>query len=145
MWRIIFKLITLKIVGSKINDFTQSFVLFLEDRSNVLADNVAFEWERVFKSLIVMMIIVASIILSLFIGFGWILAIAWDSEYRSLILGFAMGIPSTIAVGLFFYLRSLWGKSDFLGISRELWKHDWATLQEGLEIERDDKTYKVDK
>jgi uncharacterized membrane protein YqjE len=137
MWRILLKLITLNLVGSKLHGLAQSFAIFLEHRSNVLAVNVAFEWERVFKSLIVIMIIVTAIILSLFIGFGWILAIAWHSEYRSLILGLAMGIPLIIAISLVFYLRFLWKKSEFLSISRELWKQDWETLQEGLKIEQE--------
>ena len=137
MWRILFKLITLNLVGSKLHGLAQSFAIFLEHRSNVLAVNVAFEWERVFKSLIMIAIIVTAIILSLFIGFGWILAVAWHSEYRSLILGLAMGIPLIIAISLVFYLRFLWKKSEFLSISRELWKQDWETLQEGLKIEQE--------
>lgn len=137
MWRIIFKLITLNLVESKLHGLAQTLALFFEHRSNVLAVNVAFEWERVFKSLIVIVIIVTAIILSLFIGFGWILAIAWHSEYRSLILGLAMAIPLVIAISLFFYLRFLWKKSEFLSVSRELWKQDWETLQEGLKTDQE--------
>ena len=135
MWRIIIKLITLNLVESKLHGLAQAFAVFLEHRSNVLAVNVAFEWERVFKSLIAIVVITIAMILSLFIGFGWILAVAWHSEYRSLILGTAMGVPLIIAISLFFYLRPLWKKNEFLNVSRELWKQDWETLQEGLKVD----------
>ena len=66
------------------------------------------------------------------IGTVWLVAFAWNSPDRNLILGIALVLPLVIVAGIAIYLRKVWNEKLFLHHSRTQLNDDWTVLNHAM-------------
>ena len=62
----------------------------------------------------------------------WLVAFAWNSPDRNLILGTALVLPLIIVAGIALYLRKVWNEKLFLHHSRIQLNDDWTVLNHAM-------------
>ncbi|HSH54896.1 MAG TPA: hypothetical protein VK974_09985 [Methylophilaceae bacterium] len=132
MWGTILKLVAMKFVGHRLHLIVVQLMSFIERRAQIFIHNMGEEWNRLLKTLIGFIVVLTALVFSALIGAAWIVAIAWESPSRDVILGIAILIPLVIVLFMAIYLRSLWHKKPYLENSRSQLHSDWQVLRGAL-------------
>ena len=152
MWNTALKLITQLLIArflrsrmqgfqDSINNQTQShFSAVLKSVAALLSSHttnfkaqINIETQRIFKSLLGLMMIFFAILISGFTGLVWLIALAWSSPDRNIILGATMILPILIAAGIFLAIRYNWKKQPFFAKSMVQIENDWQVFKNGLD------------
>jgi hypothetical protein len=78
MWRVLFKLAILKLAGHRLHIFAHNLIDVTEHRATLITSDIASEWHRLLKSLIILILLITAICMSVFISMMWLIAIAWN-------------------------------------------------------------------
>jgi len=132
MWRTLLKLVAMKFVGHKLHLVVAQLLAFIERRAHIFILNMGEEWNRLLKTVIGFILVFTALVFSALIGAAWIVAIAWESPSRDLILGISMLIPLLLVLAVAIYLRSIWHKKPYLESARNQMDSDWQVLRGAL-------------
>jgi len=132
MWRTLLKLVAMKFVGHRLHLVVVQLLAFIERRAHIFILNMGEEWNRLLKTVIGFIVVFTALVFSALIGAAWIVAIAWESPSRDLILGISMLIPLLLVLAVAIYLRSIWHKKPYLESARNQLDSDWQVLRGAL-------------
>jgi len=129
MWRTLLKLVAMKFVGHRLHLVVVQLLAFIERRAHIFIQSMGDEWSRLLKTVIGFIVVFTALVFSALIGAAWIVAIAWESPSRDLILGISMLIPLLLVLVVAIYLRSIWHKKPYLESARNQMDSDWQVLR----------------
>ena len=133
MWGTLFKLVALKFFGHRLHRFISHLMAFIEQRGHILSRSLGDEWNRLVKTLFGMVVVLSALAFSALIGAAWIVALAWNSPSRDVILAVAMVMPMFVVLLTALYLRGLWHNRPYLQQSRVQLNEDWQILRGALD------------
>ncbi len=132
MWRMLLKLVAMKFVGNKLQQVILLLMSVVERRAHLFAQSIKDEWNRVVTSIFCFVISLACVAFSGLVAIVWLVAYAWSSPDRNLILGIALIAPLVIAAGILLYLKKIWDEKLFLHVSRSQLHEDWGVLNQAV-------------
>lgn len=132
MWRTLLKLVAMKFIGHRLHLVVAQLLAFIERRAHIFIINMGDEWNRLLKTVIGFILVFTALVFSALIGAAWIVAIAWESPSRDLILGVSMLIPLLLVLVVAIYLRAIWHRKPYLESARNQLESDWQVLRGAL-------------
>lgn len=132
MWRTLLKLVAMKFIGHRLHLVVMQLLAFIERRAHIFILNMGDEWNRLLKTVIGFILVFTALVFSALIGAAWIVAVAWESPSRDLILGLSMVLPLVLVMGIAIYLRGLWHQKPYLESTRNQLGSDWQVLRGAL-------------
>lgn len=152
MWNTVFKIAAqvfiAKFLRNRMQDAQESFTTNAQGHFSTVKKNIAAlleshvvlfrqqlnqDTKRAAKSLVGFVIIFFALLISLFTGLLWLIATAWESANRDIILGVTMVIPILLSIGIFFAIRNSWKKQPLLSKSIVQIEKDWQVFRGGLD------------
>lgn len=144
MWKTAAKLLVIMFLRNRMNhittDFSKKFdsvkenlAVMAESRAAILKQNFNDDLHRVVNSLFGYMLILLATACSGLTGILWLVAFAWSSPNRNIILGTAMTLPLLIGIGIFAFIRHSWKKEPLLSRSIQQIEADWLVFRGGLD------------
>jgi hypothetical protein len=134
------KLITMYFINQRVEQSKQHVSVFAknaadyaESRARFIKSDLMVDLDRMTNSFVGFLIMFAGIIFSGMMALLWIFAIAWNSDYRVLILAFIITTPLILSAIIFYAIRNMWKNSPLLNASTELIARDWQAIRKGLE------------
>jgi len=132
MWRTLLKIVAVRFVGNKLQQVVLLLMSVVERRAHMFAQSIRDEWDRVVTTLIGFVVSLICLAFSGLIATVWLVAFAWNSPDRNLILGTALVLPLIIVAGIALYLRKVWNEKLFLHHSRTQLNDDWTVLNHAM-------------
>jgi uncharacterized membrane protein YqjE len=144
MWKTALKLLAVVLLRNRINhvttDFTNHFsavkeniAVMAESRAAILKKNFNDDLQRIVNSFFGIMVILLAVACSGLTAILWLIASAWDSQNRNVILGATMILPLLIGIGIFVFMRHSWQKNPLFSRSIEQIETDWLVFRGGLD------------
>lgn len=144
MWKTALKLLTVVFLRNRINHVTTDFnnhfgavkeniAVMAESRAAIFKQNFNDDLQRIVNSFFGLMVISVTAACSGLTGILWLVASAWDSPNRNIILGTTMLLPLLIGIGIFVFMRYSWQKNPLFSRSIEQIETDWLVFRGGLD------------
>lgn len=118
---------------NSLNHVLESSADYAESRALLIKYHLLEDLERVAKSFIGFLGILAGLVFSGMIGLMWIFTAAWNSPNREIILGIVMIIPLVAGVVVFIVIKNSWKARPFMNEASDLIAHDWKVFRHGLD------------
>lgn len=106
---------------------------YAESRALLIKYHFLEDLERIAKSFVGLLGILAGLVFSGMIGLMWLFAAAWNSPNRELILGVVMLVPLLAGIVLFVIIKNSWKSKPFMNEATELIAQDWKSFRHGLD------------
>lgn len=119
--------------SSQLHSVKENFATMAESRAAIFKQNFNDDLQRMVNSFFGYLFIMVALACSGLTGVLWLVASAWNSPHRDLILGTAMILPILLAVCAFSYLRFSWKKEPLLGKTIKQIEADWLVFRAGLD------------
>jgi uncharacterized membrane protein YqjE len=119
--------------SNNLQAITENVALMIENRASLFKQNVSDDLQRMANSLIGYSLMLLAITCSVLTGMLWLVASAWNSSNRNLILGTTMILPLIISIGIFVFIRHSWKKEPLLSRSIQQVETDWLVFRGGLD------------
>jgi len=144
MWKTALKLLAVMFLRKRVNyvktDFNNHFdtvkeniAVMAESRAAIFKQNFNDDLQRIVNSFFGLMVISLTAACSGLTGILWLVASAWDSPNRNIILGSTMILPLLIGVGIFVFIRYSWQKNPLFSRSIEQIETDWLIFRGSLD------------
>ena len=140
MWKTALKLLVVLLLRNRVthvkNDFMavkENIAIMAESRATIFKQNFNADLQRMVNSLVGFMLVFLAVACSSLTGILWLVASAWNSPYRDIILGIAMILPILLAVGVYCYIRHSWKKEPLFSQSIQQIENDWRVFRGGLD------------
>lgn len=144
MWKTALKLLTVVFLRNRINHVTTDFnnhfgavkeniAVMAESRAAIFKQNFNDDLQRIVNSFFGLMVISLTVACSGLTGILWLVASAWDSPNRNIILGTTMLLPLLIGIGIFVFMRYSWQKNPLFSRSIEQIETDWLVFRGSLD------------
>jgi hypothetical protein len=144
MWKTALKLLAVVFLRNRINHVTTDFnnhfgavkeniAVLAESRAAIFKQNFNDDLQRIVNSFFGLMLISLTAACSGLTGILWLVASAWNSPNRNIILGSAMILPLLIGIGIFVFMRYSWQKDPLFSRSIEQIETDWLMFRGGLD------------
>ena len=148
MWNTALKLLAVVFLRNRINHVTADFnnhfgavkeniAAMAESRAAIFKQNFNDDLQRLVNSFFGLMVISLTLACSGLTGILWLVASAWDSPNRNIILGSTMIVLLLIGIGIYFFLRYSWQKNPLFSRSIEQIETDWLVFRGGLDSTAD--------
>jgi uncharacterized membrane protein YqjE len=148
MWKTALKLLAVVFLRNRISHVTDDFnnhfgavkeniAVMAESRAAIFKQNFNDDLQRIVNSFLGMMAISLTAACSGLIGILWLVATAWNSPNRNIILGSTMILLFLIGVGIFIFLRYSWQKNPLFSRSIEQIETDWMLFRGSLDSQTD--------
>ncbi len=148
MWKAAIKLAMLYMLRNRFSEaktrikgdlykIKDSFANLIESRTLIFKNNLNNELDRIFHSLVGLMLILAAIISSSVTAIIWLTITALTSPHRNLIFTTAMILPLIIALIIYWLIRRSWAQKPLFHHSIVQIKKDWQLFRQAGESETD--------
>jgi uncharacterized membrane protein YqjE len=144
MWKTALKLLAVVFFRNRINNVTSDFnnnfgavkeniAVMAESRAAIFKQNFNDDLQRLVNSLFGFMVILLTAVCSGLTGILWLVASAWSSPNRNIILGTTMILPLLIGISVFVFIRYSWQKEPLFSRSIKQIETDWSIIRGDLD------------
>jgi uncharacterized membrane protein YqjE len=144
MWKSALKLLLVLFVQNRIahiknnpknnlHTITKNVAVIIEHRAALFKQNFSDDLQRMVNSLLGYLLVLLALTFSGLTGMLWLIASAWSSPNRNIILGTTMILPLIISIGIFAYVRYIWKKEPLFSRSMQQIETDWLIFRDGLD------------
>jgi uncharacterized membrane protein YqjE len=144
MWKTALKLLLVLFLRNRIahaqnnssnhlNTIKENIAIMIESRASLLKQNFGDDLQRMVNSFFGFLLVLLAAICSGFTGMLWLIATAWDSPNRNIILGTTMLLPIIIGIGIFAFIRYSWKREPLFSRSMQQLEADWLVFKSGLD------------
>lgn len=144
MWKTTFKILIVlllrKLINQEKSHFSNDFsvvkknvAVLAESRAAIFKQNFNDDLQRMMNSLFGYFLVLLAATCSGLTGMLWLIATAWNSPSRNIILGTTMILPLIISIGIFVFIRYSWKKEPLFSRSMQQVETDWLIFRGGLD------------
>jgi uncharacterized membrane protein YqjE len=144
MWKAVLKLLLVLFLRSKIthiknnpsnhlNTTKENIAVMIESRATLFKQNFSDDLQRMVNSLFGYLLVLLAATCSGLTGMMWLIATAWNSPNRNIILGTTMLLPLIIGISIFAFIRYSWKKEPLFSRSMQQVETDWLIFRGGLD------------
>ena len=105
----------------------------IENRASLFKLNFNDDMQRIVDSFFGYLLVLLAATCSGLTGLIWIIASAWTSPNRNLILGVTMVLPLVIGIGIFAFISYSWKQKPLLSRTMQQLETDWLVFKNGLD------------
>ncbi len=144
MWKSALKLLIVLFVQNRIthiknnpsnnlNTVKEKVAVVIESRAALFKQNFSDDLQRMMNSLFGYLLVLLAATCSGLTGMLWLIATAWNSPNRNIILGTTMILPLIVSIGIFVFIRHSWKKEPLFSRSMQQVETDWLIFRGGLD------------
>jgi uncharacterized membrane protein YqjE len=119
--------------SNRLNIIKENVAVIIESRAALLKQNFSDDLQRMVNSFFAYLLVLLAATCSGLTGMLWLIATAWDSPNRNVILGTTMILPLIIGIGIFAFIRYSWKKEPLFSRSMQQLETDWLLFRGGLD------------
>jgi uncharacterized membrane protein YqjE len=119
--------------SNNLHTITENVAVMIESRAALFKQNFSDDLQRMVNSLLGYLLVLLALTCSGLTGMLWLIASAWSSPNRNIILGTTMILPLIISIGVFAYVRYTWKKEPLFSRSMQQVETDWLIFRGGLD------------
>jgi uncharacterized membrane protein YqjE len=143
MWKSALKLLIVLFVRNRIahiknnpsnnlHTITENVAVIIENRAALFKQNFSDDLQRMVNSLFGYLLVLLAATCSGLTGMLWLIATAWNSPNRNIILGTTMILPLIIGIAIFAFIRYNWKKEPLFSRSMQQVETDWLVFRGSL-------------
>jgi uncharacterized membrane protein YqjE len=119
--------------SNHLNAIKENIAMMIESRASLFEQNLRDDLQRMVNSFFGYLLVLLAAMCTGLTGMLWLIATAWDSQNRNIILGTTMILPLIIGIGIFALIRYSWKKEPLLSRSMQQLEADWLVFKGGLD------------